>query len=534
MRWLPLPKTISATGERLPFAGCHSVKYPPGWEVSVRPLTRLGEAYGGWTAFVEHAPELPAEGYQLTVENARVRIRAGSPRAAFYACQTLLQAWDGKSLPLLTITDQPDLAWRGVVEGFYGVPWKHTARLRMLEFMAQVKMNLYLYAPKDDPFHREHWREPYPPDEARQLQELIDTARENFIEFAFCISPGLSMVYSDPQDFERLVAKVEAVRQMGVRTFGLLLDDIPEQLIHDADRQVYGSLAHAHADLANRLNRWLKEREPNAWLIVCPTFYHNLGEPPYVQELGERTEPGISIMWTGKKVVSREITAEEAELFARAIRRKPFVWDNYPVNDYEPSRLLLGPVTGRDRETLAHLEALVANPMNQAEASQIALGTYADLLWNAEAYDPQRSWEAAIAHLVGEEAMPVMLEFCQQNLWSRHWRADPPAIVRAIEEWQMTGDTELLRAELERLQRLPVRLRQSVKNELLLEEIEPWLERMEQITAVALLLIEQLEEENDFDHALIEEALEAVRAKEAVVCDGWIERWIREVLDETE
>jgi hyaluronoglucosaminidase len=111
------------------------------------------------------------------------------------------------------------------------------------------------------------------------------------------------------------------------------VDDIPEELQHAADKQVYHSLAHAHADLANRLNHWLKERDAKSWLIVCPTFYHNLGEPPYVKELGERTEAGISIMWTGAKVVSRTITHEDAELFKLAIRRKPFVWDNYPVND---------------------------------------------------------------------------------------------------------------------------------------------------------------------------------------------------------
>jgi hyaluronoglucosaminidase len=265
---------------------------------------------------------------------------------------------------------------------------------------------------------------------------------------------------------------------------------------------------------------------------VCPTFYHNRGEPPYVKELGERTERGISIMWTGPKVVSREITHEDAELFTLAIRRKPFVWDNYPVNDYEPSRLLMGPITGRDVETLVRLEALVSNPMNQAEASKIALGTYADLLWNAEAYDPQRSWDAAIVHLVGEEALPVMREFCQQNLWSRHWKEAPPEIASAIEEWQKSGDTEPLRSALTRLATLPRRLRQHITQTELLEELEPWLWRMEQISKLGLELLDQLEEEALRPARILTE-LEAIRnASEAIVCDGWIERWIRETLEE--
>lgn len=532
MYWLPLPRNLSVSEERLPFAGCHAIKHPSGWEQAVRPLKALGEAFGGWTAFFDHDSELEPEAYQLQVGNGRIRVRAGSPRSAFYACHTLLQAWDGKSLPLMTVDDYPSLAWRGVVEGFYGVPWKHTSRLHMLDFMGAHKMNIYLYAPKDDPYHRDRWREPYPKEEAQRLQELIQRAWQNFVEFVFCISPGLSMVYSDPEEFERLTAKISAVAAMGVRAIGLLLDDIPEELQHEADKQAYTSLAHAHADLANRLYHWLKERNPDNWLIVCPTFYHNRGEPPYVKELGERTERGISIMWTGAKVVSREIPHEDAELFMLAIKRKPFVWDNYPVNDYETSRLLMGAITGRNSETLDRLEALVANPMNQAEASKIALGTYADLLWNATEYNPQRSWDASIVHLVGEEALPVMREFCQQNLWSRHWKEDPPAVAKAIEEWQTSGDSEPLYEALQQLATLPKRLRQHLHKPELLYEIEPWLWRMEQISTLGLELLNQLEEDNLHPRRILSE-LEAIRnASDAIVCDGWIERWIREVLQD--
>lgn len=529
--WLPLPKLLKASGDWLPFAGCHAVKCPIGWETAVQPLTEMGEAYGGWTALFEQDTGLPPEGYHLAVENARIKVRAGSPRAAFYACQTLLQAWNGQSLPLFEAEDSPDMAWRGVVEGFYGVPWTHKARLGMLDFMGRVKMNIYLYAPKDDPYHREKWREPYPNEDAQRLLELIERAKSNFIEFGFCISPGLSMVYANEDEFRRLTAKIEAVMKMGVRTFGLLVDDIPEELQHEEDKTVYHSLAHAHADLANRLHAWLKERSPDSWLIVCPTFYHNTGEPPYIQELGERTEQGISIMWTGKKVVSRTIPVEDARQFAEAIRRKPFVWDNYPVNDYETSRLLLAPITGRPPEVLDELEAVLSNPMNQAEASKIGVGTFADFLWNAQQYDPNRSWETAIRYVVGEDALKPFKAFCSENIWTRHWTNDPPEVAKAIEEWHTTGDPEPLQTELERLHALPAVVRSRVKNVVLLEEIEPWLERMEQISALALSLMEQLET-NEPDPHLFKQAEEALQANEAVVSNGWVVRWMNEVLAE--
>ena len=42
----------------------------------------------------------------------------------------------------------------GVVEGFYGRPWTEAERRMMLHFLGEHGMNLYVYAPKDDPYHR--------------------------------------------------------------------------------------------------------------------------------------------------------------------------------------------------------------------------------------------------------------------------------------------------------------------------------------------------------------------------------------------
>jgi hypothetical protein len=126
----------------------------------------------------------------------------------------------------------------------------------------------------------------------------------------------------------------------------------------------------------------------------------------------------------------------------------------------------------------------------------------------------------------------VMLEFCQQNLWTRHWKEDPPAIERAIEEWQTTGDNDALREAFTRLYTLPRRLKQAVDNTALLEEIEPWLLRLEQVSELALELLDQIDED-DLRPRSILTRLEAIRAmNEAVVCDGWIERWIRETIEE--
>ena len=56
---------------------------------------------------------------------------------------------------------EPGFAHRGVIEGYYGAPYTHADRLWLLERMGAWGMNRYVYAPKDDPFHRARWRSEY-------------------------------------------------------------------------------------------------------------------------------------------------------------------------------------------------------------------------------------------------------------------------------------------------------------------------------------------------------------------------------------
>jgi len=144
----------------------------------------------------------------------------------------------------------------GVIEGFYGTPWSHRDRLDLLRFMGHVGLNTYVYAPKDDPYHRERWREPYPRAEAARLRELVDTARAEGVSLWYAVSPGGSMTYADSGDYAALLGKLAAVRALGVTTFGLFLDDVPTTLSHETDRRAYGSLAAAHASLIRAERDW--------------------------------------------------------------------------------------------------------------------------------------------------------------------------------------------------------------------------------------------------------------------------------------
>jgi len=54
------------------------------------------------------------------------------------------------------------LAIRGVLEGFYGRPWTWDERVEVARWCGARGLTHYVWAPKDDPLHREAWREPWP------------------------------------------------------------------------------------------------------------------------------------------------------------------------------------------------------------------------------------------------------------------------------------------------------------------------------------------------------------------------------------
>jgi len=291
---------------------------------------------------------------------------------------------------------------RGVVEGFYGTPWSHDARLDILSFLGARDMNAYVYAPKDDAKHRSQWREPYDDVEQERFRELAAHAAFEGIRFGFAISPGLDIDYESAEDRAVLVAKLEPLRAVGVSWFLLLVDDIPMQ----------PGLAPRQADLA----AFLLEAFPNLWLTLCPTEYVGTDPSPYLSELGARLPADVDVMWTGPTVCSPTISVRDARAWADALGdRAPIIWDNYPVNDGTMAHSLhLGPYQGRDSDLVDVVGGVLCNPMNQAYASQIALATAAAFLRDPDRYDPSEAWARAIDDVGGEhkEALACLARAC--------------------------------------------------------------------------------------------------------------------------
>ncbi|MFE6195443.1 beta-N-acetylglucosaminidase domain-containing protein [Streptomyces sp. NPDC057838] len=351
---------------------------------------------------------LPSGGYELTVGASGVSLTGTGPDGLFHAVQTLRQLLrpDG-TLAAAVVRDWPGTAVRGITEGFYGTAWTHRQRLAQLDFLGRTKQNRYLYAPGDDLYRQARWREPYPAAQRAAFRELAERARRNHVTPGWAVAPGQAMCFASDADVRALTRKLDAMWALGFRAFQLQFQDVSYSEWHcAADAGRFGSgpeaAARAQARVANAVARHLEREHPGAaGLSLMPTEYYADGTTDYRRALARALAEGVEVAWTGVGVVPRTITGRELAEARRAFGHPLVTMDNYPVNDYAPGRLFLGPYQGREPAVAAGSAALLANAMQQPEASRIPLFTAADYAWNPRGYRPGESWRAAIADLAG-------------------------------------------------------------------------------------------------------------------------------------
>ncbi len=357
------------------------------------------------TTYCEKTHRYTDEKYILTVSGKSINVECSGDKSAFYAlCDVDKRVHEGRLCDGEFICC-PSFAVRGYIEGFYGVPWSHEKRRSVMTLMAKNRMNTVYYAPKDDLYHRELWRDLYPEKELVKLKDLVDEAKKFYMDFYFCIAPGLSVRYSDEAEFSALMNKTQQLYSIGIRHFGLLLDDIDEDLAFDEDKERFCETVNAHIYLIEKYYQALLEMDSSIKLTICPTLYHGKGDEYYIAKLGQNISPSVSVFWTGRDICSRELTSLEAVKFIENTRHKPLYWDNYPVNDCAMyNEMHISPIIGRDPDLYKYSEGIIANCMEYAECSKIPLLTIADYLWDSENYDSQMSWENAIRCVIGEKA----------------------------------------------------------------------------------------------------------------------------------
>ena len=335
-----------------------------------------------------------AEGYFLRINAKEIVLAGNDEQGTFYAVQTLKQLLKDNQLPVTEITDYPEISFRGVVEGFYGAPWSHQARLRQLKFYGENKMNTYIYGPKDDPYHSSpNWRLPYPANEAKQIQELVNVAKENAVNFVWAIHPGKDIKWNQ-EDRDNLLGKFEKMYDLGVRSFAVFFDDISGE----------GTRADKQAELLNYIDeQFVKVKKDVTPLIMCPTEYNKSWsnvKGGYLTTLGTKLNPSIHIMWTGDRVIADmyegDVEKGGMKWINNLIQRPAYVWWNFPVSDYVRDHLLMGPVYGNDLHIANLMSGFVTNPMEHAESSLLAIYGVASYAWNPDKYDSDKAWKDAM------------------------------------------------------------------------------------------------------------------------------------------
>lgn len=434
--------------------------------------------------YIDSIPQQP-ESYYMSIGKEKVVIAASDESGAAYGMQAFVKMLEGDSLQCVEIRETPDVRLRGVVEGFYGTPWSHEARRDMMRFMKKHRMNVYLYGPKDDVYHRARWSEPYPEKEAAQIRDLVNTANENNLTFYWAIHPGADITW-DGSERQKIVDKFNLMYDLGVRGFAVFLDDIRGK----------GTDPSQQVPLLNYIHDEFIAKKPDvAPLVMCPTMYTqswNENNPGYLNVLKEGLNPDIMVMWTGRTVMS-DIDKPTMEWINREIGRKAFVWWNFPVSDYVRDKVVLGPAYGISTDIADDLGGFAVNPMEYSEASKIAIGAVGEYLWDMQSYDPDVAWRKSIAELCpgAPGAFEEFAAFCQSTLpnWENFDRVETPELTEVAER-ALQGDTEALNEISRRcvgLKNAALILLADSSNPVLIEEIRPWLQQAVNIADYGIL-----------------------------------------------
>jgi hyaluronoglucosaminidase len=289
----------------------------------------------------------------------------------------------------------------GLIEGYYGRPWTWEEREGQADFLKRHGYGFYLYAPKADAFLRKRWREPWPEQTQSALERFAARCRGLGLRFGVGLSPfELYLDFNDAAK-ESLARRLADFAALGVEDLGIFFDDMRGDVPALAATQI-------------QILHWIAERAPGKRIIFCPTYYSDdvqldrgfgVRPPGYLEALGAGLDPAIEIFWTGEEVCSREYSPGHLDRVGEAIRRKPILWDNYPVNDGPRMSpyLYIRAFTGRPASIGSSLAAHAVNPALQPVLSRIPLASLAESYRLGDAYQYGEAFARAAAEVLGPE-----------------------------------------------------------------------------------------------------------------------------------
>lgn len=379
-------------------------------------------------------------------------------------------------------SDRPGSKPAFELRGIKGWAWSTEQYLAEIPILARYRMNflmndyssLWELGPHglwDYSRAMNFWYRPISAEKKAGFEKVMQACQKNGIMFCFSMNPNLysdrPFDYESAADMETLWQHYAWAQNAGVTWFNIALDDI--------DKKIDGN---GQARLLNAMLSRLRKKDPNAQLVFCPTWYAGTGREGvetdsrlgtrvrgsdqivaggtpgvrYTKDLAKALHEDVYLFWTGPEVCALGIDAEQARAYKALCGHRIFIWDNYPVNDQQPT-LHLGPLTGRSADLSTEVSGYIANPMSyQNEADRIPRLTIADYLWNSHDYDPVRSIGQAIAHLSGPrikaETLKNLVELYPGRLWDHSletkWNSLEARFDQALQAGKLSDANRLL------------------------------------------------------------------------------------------
>jgi hyaluronoglucosaminidase len=286
----------------------------------------------------------------------------------------------------------------GYIEGYYGKLLSWDERRDICVCMERLSLNTYVYAPKEDPYHRVQWKTPYPSDWMETFRRFIKDAAKKNILVVPSLSPGLSFDYCNDADYNALLNKMSLFADIGARTVALLMDDIPNELPRQC-RQSFSSLGEAHGKLLSRLQKDLKKRSSRLSVWFCPTVYtdqaakEGVEKSPYLADLAVSMPDAVYVLWTGPGVISKQLDKKGISPVSGMFNGNVVIWDNLYANDYCPHRLFTGSYRGRNADVHEVTRGILLNPTGMPVTDMFLLALLSGFVNNVPT---AKAWKQAV------------------------------------------------------------------------------------------------------------------------------------------
>ena len=301
-----------------------------------------------------------------------------------------------------------DTTGLGIIEGFFGRSWSWEERKVYAKFLALNKLSFYIYAPKSDKHLRKDWQRDWPADIKEELINLRADYRDAHVDFGIGLSPHEIYLDNSRDNREHLRQRVLQINELSPDILCLLFDDMRGDTPDIANIQI--DVMHQVAEISTAKK-----------IIFCPTYYSfdsvlekvfGIMPTNYWSDLSKNLDKNIDVFWTGEKVCSREYLAQHLDKVTELLGRKPFLWDNYPVNDGATisKHLHLRAVGESHSKIQNHVSGHALNPMNQAWLSQIALASLPHAYHEHSNYNPEKVFIEVATELCGEKLAENLLQ----------------------------------------------------------------------------------------------------------------------------